>query len=116
MKFTVIRRLPPLRKTFILRRSRRGRISANISRKFIPSGYEEPEIGFIIGVPWQRKGYAEEVCRAILNYGREVLGFGVIQAFVRPGNDASLKLCRKLGFHDIGVEELEGEEHIRLSL
>lgn len=79
-------------------------------------GYEEPEIGFIIGVPWQRKGYAEEVCRAILNYGREVLGFGVIQAFVRPGNDASLKLCRKLGFHDIGVEELEGEEHIRLSL
>ena len=79
-------------------------------------GYEEPEIGFIIGVPWQRKGYAEEVCRAILNYGRKVLGFGVIQAFVRPGNDASLKLCRKLGFHDIGVEELEGEEHIRLSL
>lgn len=79
-------------------------------------GYEEPEIGFIIGVPWQRKGYAEEVCRAILNYGREVLGFGVIQAFVRPGNIASLKLCGKLGFHHIGMEELEGEGHIRLSL
>ena len=79
-------------------------------------GFEEPEIGFIIGVPWQRKGYAEEVCRAILDYGCEVLGFKKVQAFVRPGNIASINLCRKLGFHDIGVMNVEGKEHIRFSL
>lgn len=79
-------------------------------------GYEEPEIGFIIGVPWQRKGYAEEVCRAILAYGKETLGFGKVQALVRPGNDASIKLCGKLGFQEEGVVSIDGVEHIRLSL
>jgi len=76
-------------------------------------GFEEPEIGFVIGIPWQRKGYAEEVCRAILNYGKEVLGFGTVQAFVRRGNDASAKLCGKLGFHNAGITDIEGKEHYR---
>lgn len=76
-------------------------------------GFEEPEIGFIIGVPWQRKGYAEEVCRAILHYGREVLGFGAVQAFVQPGNQPSVNLCRKLGFQDAGTAVIEGKEHRR---
>lgn len=79
-------------------------------------GFEEPELGFIIGIPWQRKGYAEEVCRAILDYGRDVLGFETVQAFVRPGNVASINLCGKLGFHKVGTENIDGEEHIRLSL
>ncbi|MDE6926385.1 MAG: GNAT family N-acetyltransferase [Acetatifactor sp.] len=76
-------------------------------------GFEEPEIGFIIGVPWQRRGYAEEVCRAVLNYGKETLGFGAVQALVRPGNDASVNLCRKLGFYNVGVINIEGKEHYR---
>lgn len=76
-------------------------------------GFEEPEIGFIIGVPWQRKGYAEEVCRAVLNYGKEVLDFATVQAFVRPGNDASVNLCEKLGFHNAGIINIEGKEHYR---
>lgn len=67
-------------------------------------GYDEPEIGFIIGVPWQRRGYGEEVCRAILNYGWNVLGFNRVQALVETENAASLNLCDKLGFR--AVEEL----------
>lgn len=61
-------------------------------------GYEEPELGFIIGVPWQHQGYAEEVCRAILKYGWEKLEFAQVQAMVELGNEASLRLCKKLGF------------------
>lgn len=60
-------------------------------------GFNLPEIGFMIEVPCQRKGYAYEVCRAIMEYGREELGFGEIQALVEPGNVASAKLCAKLG-------------------
>lgn len=62
-------------------------------------GFEEPELGFVIGVPWQRRGYAEEVCRAILSYGLEELGFEQVQAFVMPPNQPSEHLCQKLGFH-----------------
>ena len=76
-------------------------------------GFEEPEIGFMIGVPWQRRGYAEEVCLAIQDYGRDVLGFGTVQAFVRTGNEASMKLCEKLGLYNAGIVNIEGKEHFR---
>ena len=79
-------------------------------------GYNEPELGFIIGVPWQHRGYAEEVCRGILAYGWEKLEFEKVQVLVEVENVASLKLCDKLGFH--AVEELAmGErQYFRLVL
>ena len=77
-------------------------------------GYEDPELGFIIGVPWQRKGYAYEVCNAILAYGWVVLEFEQMQALVEPENIPSLKLCEKLGFCQEGIERLQGKEYCRL--
>lgn len=77
-------------------------------------GYEEPELGFVIGVPWQRKGYAEEVCRAILKYGAERLGFRRVQVLVETENEPSLHLCRKLGFRGTEPVELEGRKHYRM--
>lgn len=79
-------------------------------------GYEEPELGFIIGVPWQRRGYAEEVCRAILKFGREELGFERVQVLVQTENEASLGLCRKLGFEGAERIKINGREHYRLLL
>ncbi|MCI9572093.1 MAG: GNAT family N-acetyltransferase [Lachnospiraceae bacterium] len=73
-------------------------------------GFDEPELGFIIGVPWQRRGYAEEVCRAVLAYGWSALEFEQVQALVEPGNVPSIKLCEKLGFRkaaDVSVGEKE---------
>lgn len=79
-------------------------------------GFDDPEIGFLIGADRQRKGYAEEVCRAILAYGREELGFTCVQAMVCTENEASLCLCDKLGF--TAVEELimEDKAYFRLLL
>lgn len=79
-------------------------------------GYDEPELGFIIGVPWQRRGYAEEVCRAILTYGWKVLGFERVQALVETGNAASLLLCEKLGFQAVEELTMGGREYFRLLL
>ena len=61
-------------------------------------GYELPELGFVIAVPFQGKGYGYEVCRGILEYAREVLEFQEIQALVDEKNLASLGLLQKLGF------------------
>ncbi len=61
-------------------------------------GFEDPELGFIIGVPWQRKGYAMEVCQGILQYGWTALAFEQVQVLVEPENLSSLRLCEKLGF------------------
>ncbi len=73
-------------------------------------GFDEPELGFIIGVPWQRRGYAEEVCRAILAYGWSALEFRQVQALVEPENIPSVRLCEKLGFRkdeNVNVGEKE---------
>lgn len=61
-------------------------------------GYEDAELGFVIGVPWQHQGFAYEVCSAIVQYGVENLGFTSMQALTAPDNEASKKLCTKLGF------------------
>ncbi len=77
-------------------------------------GYELPELGFVIGVPWQGKGYAYEVCGAILRYAKEELAMERVQALVRTGNERSLRLCEKLGFAHFGETEIEGKTHLLL--
>lgn len=77
-------------------------------------GFEEPELGFLIGVPWQRRGYAEEVCRTVLDYGWKALEFERIQALVEVENQPSLRLCEKLGFHKDMRLTLGNKEYYRL--
>lgn len=79
-------------------------------------GYEFPELGFVIGGAWQRKGIAHEVCSAVLQYGWENCGFEGVQVLVMPGNEASLNLCRKLGF--VGEEKIleKKVEYVKMTL
>ena len=62
-----------------------------------------PCLGYMIGVPWQRQGYAEEACRAILDYAREELDFTKVFLQVEEENEASIKLAKKLGFEGEGT-------------
>lgn len=61
-------------------------------------GCEIPELGFVICREFQRQGYAMEVCRALLAYGKEQLGFDAVGSFTNPENTASVCLLDKLGF------------------
>lgn len=79
-------------------------------------GYEDPELGFVIGIPWQRKGYATEVCEALLQYGKEELGFERVQMLVMPENGVSLHLAEKLGFSRLDQVTWEGILYERLLL
>lgn len=77
-------------------------------------GYDIPEMGFMIGVPWQRQGYAYEVCEAILRYAKEELQMDRVQAFVQVGNVKSMNLCEKLKFRLTDTVKLDEEYHIYL--
>lgn len=77
-------------------------------------GFEDPELGFIIGVPWQRMGYAREACRAVLEYAWNALDFDCVQALVEPGNTPSLRLCEELGFVPDGRVTVRQKEYCRL--
>lgn len=65
---------------------------------------EIPELGFMICRECQNRGYAEEVCRAILLYGKQHLGFERVGAFTHPENAVSRHLLQKLGFCCQGEE------------
>ncbi len=76
-------------------------------------GYDEPELGFVIGFQWQKQGYAFEVCEGILQYAREHLGFDTIQALIYPENHPSRRLCEKLGFVEEDTVYVDKQEHVR---
>lgn len=78
----------------------------------VREGYELPDMGYIIGVPWQRKGVAYEVCAAIMKYAREEFGFLQVQALVMPENAASIALCKKLGLAPKQQVNEKGIEYI----
>ncbi len=80
-----------------------GEIIGRVGISYRP-GYPDPELGFMIGVPYQRKGFALETCKACLEFGREQ-SFDRIIALVQPGNAASEALCGQLGMEAQGETE-----------
>ena len=73
----------------------------------IRKGFDYPEIGFLISKSRQNMGYAKEVISAVLDYGKSVLGFGLVQALVKKGNIISINLLKKLGFRIERMVEVE---------
>ena len=89
----------------------------------VRNGFDEIELGFLIGKEYQRQGYAFEACSAILDYGRDVLMFDKVQTLVKKENTVSIHICERLGFrkHDeVDVEEnIYGKDYgetLKLSL
>ncbi|MBO5145300.1 MAG: GNAT family N-acetyltransferase [Lachnospiraceae bacterium] len=61
-------------------------------------GFEGLELGFMLGADYQHKGYAYEACRAVLDYGVQVLEQSVYYAVVHEKNTPSRRLCERLEF------------------
>ncbi len=76
----------------------------------VRNGFDEPELGFLVGTEFQRQGYCMEALRAILDYGRNMLLFDRVQTLVKAENAVSIHVCEKLGFKK--VDEVDVEEHI----
>ena len=59
---------------------------------------EFAEIEYCIGTQYQGKGYATEACRAVIQYGFDVIGLHKVQICSRPSNAPSRKVIEKCGF------------------
>lgn len=66
---------------------------------------EYPELGFVIGTAWQRKGYAKEALEAIIRYAAEELGIMTLQASVHELNRPSRELLEKLGLESVKTDK-----------
>ncbi len=60
---------------------------------------DDVDLGFAFLPQWRGGGYAYEAAEATLTYARETLNLQRIVAIVSPGNERSIGLLEKLGFH-----------------
>jgi 8-oxo-dGTP diphosphatase len=59
-------------------------------------------LGYWIGRPYWRQGYATEAARGLLDHAFAALAVERVHASVYPGNPASLRVLAKLGFRILG--------------
>lgn len=56
------------------------------------------ELGYLIGKPWQGRGYAKEACLAALSYGFTELALETVFVCIQNTNKPSAALAKELGF------------------
>ena len=71
----------------------------------------EVELGYAIAKPYWGRGYATEVCKAILSYAREELGFETIFSLIEPENLKSIHLAQKLGFQFLEERKIKQKNY-----
>ena len=68
-------------------------------------------------MPYQRQGYAKEVCEKLIEFARTNLSdFGTLNCFVEPGNTASHGLMEKLRFERIGMVKIGEKMMVRYEI
>lgn len=73
-------------------------------------GFDNYEIGFLIGKEYQRRGYARECIEAIKDYSRRE-GLGELIALVMPENKPSIELLKETGFEKNSETALNGTHY-----
>ncbi len=76
-------------------------VAGTVLFKPLPNGVGEVEVGWHLHPDSWGHGYATEAARAVIQRGFEA-GLPEVYAVVRPGNEASLAVCRRLGMVPLG--------------
>jgi RimJ/RimL family protein N-acetyltransferase len=75
-------------------------------------GIEEPEIGYLIHRPFWRRGFASEAALAARGYAFETRGYSRVISLIRPENEASQGVARKLGMRPERETMFRGLRHL----
>ena len=67
------------------------------------------QLGYLVGKPYQNKGYATELCQAALAFAAEETGFEEINCLIQKENAVSIHLAEKLGFSWQEEVEIQGK-------
>jgi len=74
---------------------------------------ELDDVGYALIPEFYGNGYAIEATKALIEWA-EHKGKAGVCAVVSPHNTASIKLLNKLQFSDLGLTELEANDHVKL--
>ena len=73
------------------------------------------DLAWVVGVPFQRRGYASEASRRVLKWLCAQLHVNEVRANIHPDHIASQKVARNIGLCNSGTLTREGEEVWRAS-
>jgi len=73
------------------------------------------DLAWVVGVPFQRRGYASEASRRVLRWLRDDLDVHEVRANIHPEHVASRRVARNIGLLKSGERTDEGEEVWRTS-
>lgn len=90
-----------------------GRIG--LENRNYPEGMEQ-ELGYLIHPSWQRRGFAAEVCLAVIDYAKKHLECKKLNLLTEADNLASLALAERLGFVYVGDTDISGSRTRRYEL
>jgi RimJ/RimL family protein N-acetyltransferase len=76
-------------------------VAGTVLFKPLPNGVGEVEVGWHLHPDSWGHGYATEAARAVIERGFQA-GLPEVYAVVRPGNEASLAVCARLGMAPLG--------------
>jgi RimJ/RimL family protein N-acetyltransferase len=76
-------------------------VAGTLLFKPLPHGVGEVEVGWHLHPDCWGHGYATEAARAVIDRGFDA-GLPEVYAVVRPGNVASMAVCRRLGMIPLG--------------
>jgi RimJ/RimL family protein N-acetyltransferase len=76
-------------------------VAGTVLFKPLPNGVGEVEVGWHLHPDCWGHGYATEAARAVIDRGFAA-GVPEVYAVVRPGNEASMAVCARLGMQPIG--------------
>lgn len=76
-------------------------VAGTVLFKLLPNGVGEVEVGWHLHPDSWRHGYATEAARAVIERGFDA-GLPEVYAVVRPGNEASIAVCGRLGMQPLG--------------
>jgi RimJ/RimL family protein N-acetyltransferase len=79
-----------------------GVVAGSVLFVRLPDGDGEVEVGWHLHPDSWGNGYATEAARAVVDNGF-AHGIDEVYAVVRPGNDASMAVCRRLGMTPLGI-------------
>ena len=79
-------------------------------REVAPDGVE---LGYAIGEPFRRQGYAKEAALTLMSWAFETHDQRAFVLSIAPDNVASLALARSLGFREVGAH-IDAEDGLEL--
>ncbi len=75
-------------------------------------GRQEPEVGYLIHRPYWRRGLATEAAAATRDWAFEALDKDHVISLIRPENEPSRGVARKLGMRPLRSTLFHGIEHL----